>query len=87
MAHLLEECRATGRSRHFDTLSPFLSRKPAPEEYEAVAATMGLKMGAIAVAVHRLRVQFRGFVRAEVAAGLNDPAHIDEEMRHLGAAL
>ena len=87
LAHLREECRATGRSRHFDALSPFLSREPAPGEYDAVAATLRLKAGAVAVAVHRLRAQFREMVRAEVAAGLNSPTRVDEEMRHLGSAL
>lgn len=84
---LREECRADNRSRHFETLSPFLSREPAPGEYEAAAAALRLTPGAIAVAVHRLRGQFRALVREEVAAGLQDPTRIDEEMRHLAAAL
>ena len=87
LASLREECRATGRARHFDALSTFLSREPAAGEYETVAATLGLKHGGVAVAVHRLRAQFRECVRAEVAAGLNDRTHIEEELRHLSAAL
>ncbi len=84
---LRAECITAGRSRHFDALSPFLSRDPASGEYDAVAATLRLSSGAVAVAVHRLRGQFRALVREEVAAGLNDATHIDEELQHLAAAL
>lgn len=87
LQRLREESRTTGRSRHFDTLSPFLSRDPAPGEYDATAATLRLSAGAVAVAVHRLRGQFRAMVREEVAAGLDDPALVEEELRHLAAAL
>lgn len=87
LVRLREECRETGRSRHFEALSPFLSREPAPGEYAAAAATLLLSPGAVAVAVHRLRAQFRDLVRDEVAAGLHDPARVEEELRHLAAAL
>lgn len=87
LARLREECRITGRSRMFDHLSPFLSREPAPGEYASAATTLGLTPNGVAVAVHRLRAEFRAFVRIEVAAGLTDPERVDEELRHLGAAL
>lgn len=84
---LREECETTGRARQFDALAPFLSREPADGEYDTVAATLGMNIRAVAVAVHRLRAQYRATVRAEVAAGINDPTRIDEELRHLAAAL
>lgn len=87
LARLRDECATSGRRRHFETLSPFLSREPAPGEYDAIAAGLRLSPGAVAVAVHRLRAQYRGFVRQEVAAGLDDPAQVEEELRHLAAAL
>lgn len=39
------------------------------------------------VAIHRLRRRFREIVRAEVAQTLHDAAELDDEMRHLIAAL
>lgn len=87
LAALREECAHTGRSRQFETLAPFLSREPAPGEYEAVGQSLGLERRTVAVAVHRLRAEYRATVRAEVAAGLNDPAQVEEELRHLAAAL
>lgn len=87
LVRLRAECETTGRTRHFATLAPFLSREPEAGEYEATAAALGSNSRSLAVAVHRLRAQYRAMVRAEVAAGLNDPTRIDEELRHLAAAL
>lgn len=53
----------------------------------AVAAQLGLSEGAVKVAIHRLRRRFREIVRAEVAQTLHDAAELDDEMRHLIAAL
>lgn len=84
---LRQECETTGRAQQFRELSPFLSREPASGEYDAVAERLGLNARAIAVAVHRLRAEYRATVRAEVATGLTDRSRIDEELRHLAAAL
>jgi RNA polymerase sigma-70 factor (ECF subfamily) len=43
--------------------------------------------GAVKVAVHRLRKRYRGLLRAEIAETVSDPSDIDDEMRHLVAAL
>ena len=87
LARLRAECREVGRSRHFDALAPLLSREPADGEYDALAENLRLTRGAVAVAVYRLRGQFRDFVRAEVAAGLDDPGRVTEELQYLAAAL
>jgi len=87
LQRLREDCEATGKARLFEQLSPFLSREPQPAEYAAIATVMQIRENSVAVAVHRLRHEYRNMVRDEVAAGLSDPALIDEEMRHLAAAL
>jgi hypothetical protein len=43
--------------------------------------------GAVAVAVHRLRLRLRELVRLEVAQTVESSAMIDEEMRELLAIL
>lgn len=80
---LREDCHAAGKAALFDQLSPFLSREPEPGEYAALATTLAMRENSIAVAVHRLRAQYRDAVRHEVAAGMNDPALIEEDLRHL----
>jgi RNA polymerase sigma-70 factor (ECF subfamily) len=87
LTRLRDDCRLAGRTRLFDALSPFLSRDSAPGEYEAAAGALGLTPRAVAVAVHRLRGDFRAMVREEVGAGVADRAQVEEEMRHLAAAL
>ncbi len=87
LARLTEDCRRAGRARLFEALSPFLSRDPAPGEYETAATALGLTPRAVAVAVHRLRGDFRAMVREEVGAGVAHRAQVEEEMRHLAAAL
>lgn len=87
MERLRAECEATGKEKLFATLSPFLSREPAPGEYEAAAAALGIQDRSVAVSVHRLRGDFRDMVREEVAAGIQDRSMVAEEMRALAAAL
>ncbi len=84
---LKAECEASGKQALFAELSPFLSQEPAPGDYDRAGHALGLTANAVGVAVHRLRRQYRECVREEVAAGLRDPGMVDEELRHLAAAL
>ena len=47
----------------------------------------GMNSGAVAVAVHRLRTRYRELVRREIADTVANPGDVDDEMRHLLAAL
>ncbi|QJE98245.1 RNA polymerase sigma factor [Luteolibacter luteus] len=87
LERLEEECETTGRAKLFQALSPFLSREAGAGEYETAASALGIHARSVAVAVHRLRGDFREMVRAEVAAGLPDRRMVDEELRALAAAL
>jgi DNA-directed RNA polymerase specialized sigma24 family protein len=87
LARLREECHTTGRGQLFAALSPFLAREASPGEYDQAAAKLRLNARGIAVAVHRLRAEFRAMVREEVAAGLREPQRVAEELRHLAQAL
>ena len=82
-----EALHEAGRGRQFEVLSPFLSRDPAPGDYDAAAQSLGISTNAVAAAVLRLRREYRQYVRAEVAAGLADTSLVDEELRHLAQAL
>lgn len=87
LSRLRAECEATGKGRHFSELSPFLSREAAAGEYAGCGKALGLSERTVAVAVFRLRQQYRAMVREEVAAGLLDPSRVDEEMRYLAEVL
>ena len=87
LQRLRAECEATGKSKLFATLNPFLSREATTGEYAAAGRALGLIERTVAVAVHRLRQQYRAVVRDEVAAGLRDASRADEELQHLANAL
>lgn len=76
-----------GEAVQFAVLKPWLTPGGAPEPQETAAARLGMSEGALKVAIHRLRKRFRTLVRAEVVQTLHDPADLDEEMKHLVAAL
>jgi len=87
LARLKSETTVSGKARHFDLLSPFLSRTPDAGEYAPMAAGLGISAGAVGVAVHRLRQRYRELVRSEIAETLSDPSRVDSEMSELFAAL
>jgi RNA polymerase sigma factor (sigma-70 family) len=87
LTRLRDETAAAGKARPFDRLGVFLSRDPEPGEYATIATGLGMSVGGVGVAVHRLRQRYREFVRREIAGTLTDQALVDEEMHHLLAVL
>lgn len=85
---LIARSLATLESEHvrkigyFTTLQPWLNGGAECSQAEA-ARTLDMSETAVKVAIHRLRVRFRELIRAEVAATLDDPDEVAEELRHL----
>jgi RNA polymerase sigma-70 factor (ECF subfamily) len=84
---LARERAAAGKADEFSLLKPWLTGDAAHGDQAATARDLGLNEGALKVAVHRLRRRFRHLVKAEIAQTLDSPQAVDEEMRHLFAAL
>jgi RNA polymerase sigma-70 factor (ECF subfamily) len=84
---LRAELAAADKARHFDVLSPFLSREPEPGEYDTVGAKLDMAARTVAVAVHRLRLRYRDALRDELASGCDDPQQVEEELRDLARTL
>lgn len=84
---LCEECESTGKAKIFAIFGPFLSREANTGDYESAGEKLGINARSVAVAVHRLRADYRTMVRMEVAAGLTDKCAVDAEMLALAAAL
>lgn len=66
----------------FTALKPWLDGG-ATASQAGIARTLGMSETAVKVAIHRLRTRFRELVRIEIAATVNDPADIADELRHL----
>jgi len=83
---LRDEAVSTGHGRLFDALKIFLTGESPSVSYEQVAASLGLSVGAVKVAVHRQRRRYRELLREEIGR-IGDPSEIDEEIQALFTAL
>lgn len=75
-----------GRRERYAALAPHLAGAGA-QSYARVAGDLGLTEGAVKVAVHRLRQEFRDALRAEIAQTVDEPEEIDAEIQDLFRAL
>ena len=85
LARLRGEMTAAGRIADFEALKFCLTGEKTA--YAEVARTLGMTEGAVKVAVHRLREPYRALLRAEIAETVATADEVDDEMRHLLAAL
>ncbi len=65
---------------HF--LKPWLDGGSNLSQAETARA-LGMSETAVKVAIHRLRARFREIIRNEIAATVNDPSEVADELRHL----
>ncbi len=82
-----DEYRQEGRQELFAALQPTLAGSGEARPYAELAARLGMTEGAVKVAVHRLRKRYRELLRAEIANTVSRPDEVEEELRHLLAAL
>lgn len=84
---LAMKMEAEGKRDQFEILKPCLLGQSDPTPQAELASRLSANETAVKVAIHRLRKRFRESVRAEIAETLTDRGLVDEEMRHLIAAL
>ena len=87
LQRLREECEAKGRLRLFETLSVHLTLERGDLSYASLAHTLGIAEAMVKKQLHNLRKRYRWFLRDEVAHTVDNLADIDDEIRHLCAAL
>ena len=86
MSALEGEYRDGGKERIFQELRPLISGEDEAE-YPQLSQRLAMSEGAVRVALHRLRQRYGECVRAEIAKLVQRPEEIEEELRHLFAAL
>ena len=84
---LREEVSMSGRAELFDELRPHLFGDFAVAPYAQIATRLNMTVVAVKVTVHRLRQRYGELLRQEVAHTLADPSEVEQEVRHLIAAL
>ena len=87
LARLRAEQSEAGKTAQFAALQPCLMNEADAPRYAKLAAELATTEAAVKMAVSRLRRRYRDLLREEIAQTVNSPAEVEEEIRHLFAAL
>ena len=87
LTRLREECEGKGRLRLYEGLRDYLAAEHADISYANLAISLGIAETAVKKQLHNLRQRYRWLLRDEVAHTVANPADVDDEIRHLCAAL
>ena len=83
MTGLRREYALGGKSNLFEALEGFLPGGQGSVSRAELAAKRSVSVGAIDVAIHRLRQRFGALLREQVAQTVSSEAEVEEEIRHL----
>ncbi len=86
-ARLCEESQGSASAPLLERLNTLLSDEPDRPSQAEIAREFGMTENAVKQAFHRLRQRYRQLLREEVAHTVATPAEIEDELRHLIAAL
>ena len=86
-ARLREESQKSLNPPLLQRLNTLLSDEPDRPSQAEVACEFGMTENAVKQAFHRLRQRYRQLLREEIAHTVATPAEIEDELRHLIAAL
>ena len=89
MKRLRRQYAAEEKTSTLEILEPFLdpiNNRELPS-YDQVAIELHLSLSAVKTLIHRLRKQYTGLLREEVARTVSDPGEIDDEIHALCGAL
>jgi RNA polymerase sigma-70 factor (ECF subfamily) len=84
---LADEFAAKGKVKQFQAMKPFLVGETGSDSHEMLAQALGQSAAAAKGAIHRARRRYREILRAEIAETVAGPDEVDDEIRHLKAAL
>jgi len=84
---LREESQGLANAPLLERLNTLLSDEPGRPSQADIAREFGMTENAVKQAFHRLRQHYRQLLREEVAHTIATPAEIEDELRHLIAAL
>jgi len=87
LCRLRKEYTDSNRNQLFVGLKETLGGGRAEIPYRELAVRLGMSEGAVKVATHRLRRRYRELLREEIAHTVSGPEEVEEELRHLFAAL
>ena len=71
----------------FDSLKPFVWGEKSALSQSETGARLGMTENAVSQAVHRLRQRYGELLRSEVGNTVAEPGDVEDELRHLLAAI
>ena len=83
MAELRREYVQRANGEMFDDLSGFLTDREGTAPRDKLATKHGISVGAIDVAIHRLRQRFGALLREQIMQTVSAADEVDEELRYL----
>jgi RNA polymerase sigma-70 factor (ECF subfamily) len=89
LARVLDRLEAeyTGHAMRFEELKGFLIEAKGTAPFAEVALRLGVSEGALKSVVHRMRRRYAQLFHDEIEQTVHDPSEVDDEIRHLIAAL
>ena len=87
MTQLADEYAKADKGDLFALLKETLSGQKRATPRAELAARCGVSVGAVDVAVHRLRRRYGELLREQIAHTVSQPGEVEEEIRHLKAVL
>jgi len=87
LRRLREECEGKGKLRLFHALSGYITAERDEVSYSQLSTTLGVSETAVKKQLRSMRLRYRSLLRDEVAQTVTDPAEVEDEIRHLCAAL
>ena len=87
LARLRAEQAEAGKATQFAAMQPCLMNDADTPRHAELAFQLGLSVDAVKMAVSRLRRRYRELLCDEIAQTVSSPAEVEEEIRHLFAAL
>ncbi len=80
---LRSEYSAPDRTAMLEALTGFMTRSPSAADYQRIAGNLQSTVGAVKVALHRLRGRYGSALREVVLETIDDPAELDSEIQEL----
>ena len=87
MTVVLDRLAVETEEKRFEVLKGFLLEDKGTVSYEDASARLGISVAALTSAIYRIRARFRALLFEEVANTVNKPEEVEQELRHLLAAL
>jgi RNA polymerase sigma-70 factor (ECF subfamily) len=87
LRRLREECEGKGKLRLFHALSGYITAERDEVSYAKLSTPLGVSETAVKKQLHSMRLRYRSLLRDEVAHTVADPSEVEDEIRHLCAAL